>query len=81
MLSVTAMVKKTIEELIDIEINGINLNDDLEFDLELDGYSIDELVMEVEDYYGIRLDSYDEVKSRIVTVKDFIKLVNRELKG
>lgn len=61
--------------MVDIEVREISMNDDLEYDLELDDYCIDELIMELEDYYSINLDSFYDMKSQIFTVRDFVNFV------
>ena len=69
-------IKNVMAEKLDIEPEDITLEADLKKDLQLDSLSVLELVMALEDEYGIRVP--DEELMKLETVGDVINYLEKE---
>ncbi|MBR6897696.1 MAG: acyl carrier protein [Lachnospiraceae bacterium] len=69
-------IKNVMAEKLDIDPEDITLEADLKKDLQLDSLSVLELVMALEDEYGIRVP--DEELMKLETVGDVINYLEKE---
>ncbi len=72
-------VKTIVGEQMDIAVDAIQESSDLENDLGFDSLDQVEIVMEVEDHFGI--DVPDEVADRVRTIRDIVDGVMRLLEA
>jgi acyl carrier protein len=78
-VSVEALVIKSLAEILQKDISEITLEKTLQGDLEVDSLDTVELLMEAEEYFNIDIDSTEINPEEIVTVADMIAFVESKL--
>ena len=70
-------IKKLISEQFNIDVDEINLETNFREDLDADSLDLVELIMALEDEFGLEIE--DEDIEEIITVGDAMKYINKAL--
>lgn len=78
-MEVKERVIKVVSDKLDLPTNVIKLNDDFTEDYELDSLDMAEIMLGIEEEFGLRIDNEDF--SKIKTVGDLVKKVDVMRRG
>ena len=78
-MEVKERVIKVVSDKLDLPTNVIKLNDDFTEDYELDSLDMAEIMLGIEEEFGLRIDNEDF--SKIKTVGDLVEKVNTMRRG
>jgi acyl carrier protein len=78
-MEVKERVIKVVSDKLDLPTNVIKLNDDFTEDYELDSLDMAEIMLGIEEEFGLRIDNEDF--SKIKTVGDLVEKVDTMRRG
>jgi acyl carrier protein len=78
-MEVKERVIRVVSDKLDLPTNVIKLNDDFTEDYELDSLDMAEIMLGIEEEFGLRIDNEDF--SKIKTVGDLVEKVNTMRRG
>jgi acyl carrier protein len=78
-MEVKERVIRVVSDKLDLPTNVIKLNDDFTEDYELDSLDMAEIMLGIEEEFGLRID--DEDFSKIKTVGDLVEKVDTMRRG